>query len=210
MASAVGLVTSDLVVDRVRTRITPLDGADTADLSELYGALERSAVDELPGGSGELIVTRSADLRYRGQAHQLTVPAPPGPVTEATLSELETTFIARYRHVYGIDHRGPTELVNVRVRVVKPVEKVRPVPGTAVDHPASAARTGERKVCFAGSDFLTCPVYRWESLDPGSRLTGPAIVEGLDSTVAVPPGFGLSSDPWRNLILQSGEAAPWG
>jgi N-methylhydantoinase A/oxoprolinase/acetone carboxylase beta subunit len=58
-------------------------------------------------------------------------------------------------------------------------------------------------VWFSAGRAIQTPVYRSDRLVPGPVVPGPALVETTDTTVAVPPGFGLSADPWRNLILEA-------
>ena len=201
VASAIGLITSDLAAERVLTRLMPTDTADPAGVAAVFDEIEAQAVRELPGGEGELVVRRAVEARFRGQAHQLTVPAPPGPVSTASIAEIERAFLDRYREAYGIDLDAPTELVNFRVRVSRTVEKLTPVP-----HPAGAASTpdpsGERPVAFAAAELAPCPVFSWERLAPGSRLVGPAVIEGYDTTVVVPPGHLVETDRWWNLLIR--------
>jgi N-methylhydantoinase A len=199
VASAIGLITSDLVAERVLTRLMPTEEADPAVVGAVFDELEEQAVRELPG-LGELVVRRAVEARFRGQAHQLTVPAPAGPVSAASIAEIERAFFDRYRDAYGIDLDAPTELVDFRVRVSRTVEKLTPVP-----HHAGASGTpdpsGERPVGFAAPELVPCPVFSWERLAPGSRLVGPAVIEGYDTTVVVPPGHSVETDRWWNLLI---------
>ncbi len=211
VASAVGLIGSDLAVERVRTRIVPLDAVDSEEIQGLFAELDREAASELGvADDGESTVTRAVDVRYRGQAHQLTVPLPAGPVRPATLAEIRDAFGRRYRDAYGIDRSAPTELVNLRLRMVRRVEKVEPsADGSPEVDPASAG-IGHRPVFFARSEYVDTPVHAWAALASGWRQPGPAIVEGTDTTVVVPPGFGVETDRWRNLTLRRDGAGPGG
>jgi N-methylhydantoinase A len=185
------------VVDRVRTWITPLAGCDAEELLARYDELEAEAGTELPASAGELLFTRSADVRYRGQAHQLTVPVPAGALTVAAI---EAAFAEEYRRTYAIDASGPTELVNLRIRALRKVDKLVPVPAPAGDAAAPVPR-GRRGVCFAGAAFTDTPVYAWDALVPGTTLPGPLVIEGSDTSVVVPPGAAVEVDPWSNLAL---------
>ena len=63
--------------------------------------------------------------------------------------------------------------------------------------------SGERSVLFpALPEPVPTPVLEWARLDPGAHLAGPAIVEGPDTTVVVPPSWGVSVDRWGNLLLR--------
>ena len=65
---------------------------------------------------------------------------------------------------------------------------------------------GARPVAFAGAALAPCPLYLWEQLAPGSRVVGPAVIEGYDTTVVVPPGHVVESDRWWNLLIRPASA----
>ncbi|TMM11795.1 MAG: hydantoinase/oxoprolinase family protein [Actinobacteria bacterium] len=209
VAAALGLITSDLVVERARTWIMPLASARPSEVAAVYEELERHAEAELPSGREDLTVARSVDVRYRGQAHELTVPAPSGPMSAASLEELGRSFGARYRDAYGVDLAAPTELVTFRVRLVRQVEKLSPVAHALARRDADPALAGHRPVWLGGSHgFVECPVYGWEKLAPGSLVTGPAVVEGPDTTVVAPPQSSVHVDRWWNLRLRRSTGPP--
>jgi N-methylhydantoinase A len=215
VASAVGLVSSDLAVDLVQTHVTDLPGAgpgglsgDVDALESVFAALEERGRAELgDAGAGEFVVTRAADLRARGQAHQLTVDLPPGALGAGALAMLTAQFHEAYRDAYGIDTSAPAQFVNARVRVVRVVDKLTRR-ADAVDpdgspSDATAARAGERPVLFPDlPEPIATVVLDWTRLEPGARLAGPAVVEGPDTTVVVPPSWALTVDRWGNLLLR--------
>jgi N-methylhydantoinase A len=191
VASAVGLVSSDLGIERVRTRITDVEAADPADIEALYAELEAECRAEL--GEGHLEVTRAADARFRGQAHQLSVVVPRG------LADVAEAFHAEHRRAYGIDLDAPVQLVNLRVRATRRADKPTPVP-LPIDPSATATPVGRRDAWFDGG-FVDTPVYSWGDLDPGVTIPGPALLESGDTTVVVPPNRTATVDGWRNALL---------
>ena len=208
VASAVGLVSSDLTVDLVQTRILDLEDAEAAALTQLFDELEARGRDELGDANATFVVTRSADMRFHGQAHQLTVSVPDGPLGDEDVSALAKRFHEVCRQTYGIDADAPAQLVSARVRVVRVVDKLSLRPHPVAQRDASAALAGERAASFAEvGGFTTTPVFDWPRLEPGSRLVGPAIVEGPDATIVVPPGCTAAVDRWRNVLLASAEAS---
>ena len=70
--------------------------------------------------------------------------------------------------------------------------------------PASAAPAGRaserRRVWFAG-EWIDTPILLREALCPGDTITGPAIVEQLDTTTIVEPGDPAVIDAQGNLII---------
>ncbi len=198
VASALGLVSADLSVDRVRTRVTALVPEEADDVEARFVALEQECRAEL-GAEGRTTVARSVDARHRGQAHQITVPLLPGAVTAAAVPELIERFREHYRDAYGVQLDTPVELVNLRVRLTRLVEKPpAPVAGAPV---AGGSQVGTRPARFADVGTVEAPVHRWERMGPGDSLVGPCLVDGTDTTVVVPPGHRAEVDARGDLVL---------
>ena len=227
VAAAIGLVSSDLTVELVQTRVVGLEDADPVVIAGWFEELEARGRDALAAGTDDLVVTRAADLRFHGQAHQLTVPLPDGAFGTEDVSSIGASgspsqapaparadgqaaalakrFHEVYRQAYGIDADAPVQLVNLRVRVVRVVEKPQLGIATPQSGPARAAVVGERQASFVETGgFVTTPVYDWRRCQPGLALEGPAIVEGPDATVVVPPAHRATVDQWRNIVLEPG------
>ena len=102
---------------------------------------------------------------------------------------------------------GGVSLDLVRVRVRKPVPRPqltgRPLQASAASH----ARTGTRHVAWGSRDGQA-QVYRWESLQPGNAVAGPALLEGLDTTYFLPEGWQMAVDRFGNGAVnrQSGKS----
>ena len=68
------------------------------------------------------------------------------------------------------------------------------------EHEAGREAVERRDVLFQGGRHET-PIPRRESLGPGRTLAGPAVIEQLDTTTVLPPGFRATSDDAGNLII---------
>jgi acetophenone carboxylase len=90
------------------------------------------------------------------------------------------------------------ELIRVRIRkaMPRPALTAKPLKGPDSSH----AIKGERKVAW-GSSKGAAQLYRWESLEPGNRVEGCAILEGAKSTYFVPEGWALVVDQFGNAKL---------
>jgi acetone carboxylase beta subunit len=62
---------------------------------------------------------------------------------------------------------------------------------------SSHARIGTRRILW-GTANGEAQVYRWESLEPGNRVEGPAILEGLNTTYFVPKNWTMLIDRFGN------------
>lgn len=201
--SALGLVATDLRRDYVKTLYTDLAAADLAALDTLYAGMEADARRMLretgvPEARWEL--ARSADLRYRRQAYELTVPMPGGPVTRATLDALAAAFHDKHRQTYGHDSPGEAvHLVNARLTAFGRLEGLTLAQRTGT---SAAAPKGRREVWFRETGFAPCEVWARESLPAGTALPGPAIVEAMDTTVVVPPGWTARVDAQGFLLMR--------
>jgi N-methylhydantoinase A len=202
--SALGLVASDLRRDYVRTFYTTLDGADLGALAAAYGALEREARGMLERADvppGRRLITRAADLRYTRQAYELTVPVPAGPLAADSLRRLAADYHDKHRMTYG--HASPDEpvqLVNIRVSAVGRLDSLDL--SRAAGGPARG-KTVTRSVHFKETGLVACDVMPRELLGPGSERPGPVIVESMDTTIVVPPGWRLRVDPSGFIILEA-------
>lgn len=203
VGSAVGLLATDLSTDRVRTRVTAAESAELTELTEAFEALAAEAADDLAVrvGQPDVRVERSVDARFRGQAHELTVGLPDGPLAESVMADLARDFEERYRIAYGIAMTGPLELVTLRVRVTRIVDKV-PL-GRRLDPAGGAAPApGTRRAWFPETGGWTdTAVHDRAHLAPGATVTGPAVIGDEESTVVVPPGWSAGVDEEYHVVL---------
>jgi N-methylhydantoinase A len=199
VASALGLVGADLRVDLVQTRVLDLGDTDPAEIEREFTLLAEQAVSELasePGSRYE--VTRAADVRYRGQAHHLTLPVPDA----VDIDALARGFRVRFADAYGIELDLPLQIQNLRIRVVRVVDKFTPRPASTHEGDGRAALVGEKLALFAGSDAPTpAALYDRARLEPGDRFLGPAIVVAPESTAVVPPGARAAVDEYATLLI---------
>jgi N-methylhydantoinase A len=187
--SALGLAISDLRRDYVRPMLGNLDDVSGTDLEAGYGQLEELAIRDLT----EPRLERRADLRYRGQSFELTVPF-------SDLGELEARFHVEHSQRYGYRMEDePVELVSLRLVATLPVPKPELRAPTTVA--ASSAPERRRAVRLDG-DWHQVEILAGERLVPGSAIAGPVVVEYPESTVVVRPGWRGSVDQIGSLELE--------
>jgi N-methylhydantoinase A len=212
VGSAVGLLESDLGYERSATVMAPTRSLDAAALTAQLDDLAREAATELGGTPGEAgsRVERRADVRFRGQSHEVTLPLPAGPLGAGDLAELEATFHRFQLDTYGIHLEDPTELVAVRVRVVIEAARSRGLGSTPAPPAGAPAPAGVRRIHLTeAGGFVEVPLHRREELLPGHVVTGPAVVAAAETTAIVPPGWTGTVDPRHHLVLErTPEVAP--
>ena len=133
-----------------------------------------------------------------------------GDLDDAALAAAADAFHAEHRVLYGYDFSGDAsqqvEWVNLRVSGIGPITRpeIRRVSSDGFVtglRPSSTSGAG-RAVCFdAEAGYVETPVVQRDSLAPGSRISGPVIVEEFGSTVPIHPGFEVRVDEYLNLIV---------
>lgn len=207
--SALGLVASDLRRDYVKTFYARLDEARLDEVTAVWAAMEASARGMLrdagvPESRWE--IARAADCRYIRQAYELTVPAAAGPVTAEAMRRVAADFHDKHRVTYG--HANPDEpvqLVNLRLSAVGKLAGLdlsRWPDRSAVSGPVDA-----REAYFRETGPVRCDVIPREALPPGARRAGPLIIEAMDTTVVVPPGWQCRVAA-RGVIILEQETRP--
>jgi N-methylhydantoinase A len=192
--SALGLIATDLRRDYARTLFTELGGVAASRVAEVIGGMEAQGTAMLHAAGvapAQRDMLRFADLRYTRQAYELTVPLDGGAITPSTLLTLATAFHARHRQTYG--HANPDEpvqLVNLRVTAIGRLPTLR----LAQQPSGQAAAPRARAAWFPDTGQVAVAVRRREHLAPGDRLVGPTIVDALDCTAVIPPGWTGSVD----------------
>ena len=207
ITSAVGLLTTDLKYDAIRTEFQVSDALDfdrlNRDVTELTdGLVRRFSDDGLT--AAQVAFARSADLRYVGQGYELRVTIPPGTLDEAKLGTAFEAFHQLHEAEYGHAFRQSTiEIVNIRVAGVGGMPKI----GTpTVPHGPSlaAARTKTARCQFRVDGRLQTfdtAVYQRHLLPFDAPIAGPAVILQTDSTTVIPPGWAATAEPGGNLIL---------
>src|SRR4051794_13168553 len=185
--SAVGLVVSERRRDLVESVLLRGDELTGEAVAAAVARLAERGRSEL--GEPEAEVSASYDLRYAGQAYELTVTGSPRPDPE----RLRSDFRAAHEERYGFaDDGAEIQLVTVRVRVAVPGGELPEAAG----HPDARDR-GTRPATFAG-ERVEAQVFAGA---PDS-VEGPAICELAEATLVVPPGWSGSADADGTITLE--------
>ncbi len=211
--SAFGLLTVDVKNDYVQTHVALADALDPASVAEILDALTAGAADALAKegfAAADHRYARTADLRYFGQAFEVRVPVPDGPIDAAVLDEVAGLFHAEHKGLYGYDFAADAsqqvEWVNLRVSGIGPIQrpeiKKHPIDDGFEARSARTSTSVARPVCFdAAEGYVDTPVLWRPDLPVGAVVDGPAIIEEFGSTVPLHPGFTARIDDYRNIIV---------
>jgi N-methylhydantoinase A len=200
--SAWGMLAADVVHHAAATVLRPGPAPSPAALARRCRGLEREVRARLAGEGfrGDAVrVRRSLAMRYQGQGHEVAVPLR-GDGAAAVSGALRGFHVA-HRRAWG--HAHPERAVQVvAVRVEGVARRGRaPLPRLArgTGKPAKDASLGPRRAWMVGHGWAACKAWDRSLLRSGDALRGPAIVEGGDHTLLLPPRSRAKVDAWGNL-----------
>jgi N-methylhydantoinase A len=154
----------------------------------------------------QIEVQRSADLRFQGQAYELTLPMPARSLTEDDASALFDEFLAHYEQTYGegTAWKGVSaSLINYSVTVVGRQERPDLAAAAATNGgPPGDLQRETRKVFLPGQRrWEDVPIIEDARFAVGVKVEGPAIIDEGDTTLYVPPGTTAERDEYMNYVL---------
>lgn len=210
ITSAIGLLTTDLKYDSIRTQFqisTDIDlervNRDCAEMEEALAAqLRADHVSE-----AETAFARAADLRYVGQGYELKIALPDGAITSENLADVWEAFHAAHAAEYGHAFReSPMELVNLRVTGAGHMPKIPPGEAPATGSlEAARARAAPCVFRVGGAlDTYDTPFYHRTTLPVETPFDGPAIILQTDSTTVVPPGCRARVHSSGSILIEIG------
>jgi N-methylhydantoinase A len=196
--SAYGMLASNVIKDYVQTVM--LNGNNTYHYVQSYfepivtAAVRQIEVDGVPKENIDII--QMVDVRYAGQSYELTIPFS---------KNWQEVFDHAHLSTYG--YQRPElgkELVNIRVRAIG---KVQP----PILEPRSIKSTSQLKHALVGQRQVICPtrpqkipVYKYELLNPGIHMAGPALIVQNDTTILISDEDDLVVDEYQNLVIHVG------
>ena len=200
LCSAFGALAASVRVDAVRSVYLTDRSTSPPALDALFHELEVQALSDVgaQGLAHQPTVRRFIAMRYQGQNYEQEVAVPPGTVDDDALAELYASYGRLYEEFYGYRLDGiPIELV--RLSVVAMGEP--PVFASLPSEEAKGEGPERRDVFFPDSGFIPTDIVRRDRLAASETRSGPLIVESMDSTVVVPPGWTLTAAPTGILDL---------
>ena len=205
--SAMGLLVTDIKHDY---SVALIQRADRLDFKVAHDSFQRmklegeAALAREGVGPEDTDFVHQADMRYVGQSYELTIPLADDELASGKLTGLLDRFHREHERAYGFKaDEEPVEFVALRLSAVGSISRprIREIAASGSDL-ASALKTN-RPAYFAESGGLVdCDIYDRYKLQPGLEVLGPAIVEEIDSTTVIHPGYRAVADNSGNLFLQ--------
>jgi N-methylhydantoinase A len=194
--SALGLAAADRRATEQRTVLLAGDALTDDALTAARDELLDAALSTL--GSDDAQTEVAYEVRYRGQAHELTV----RDLADEDVTSVQAAFAALHEERYGYrDEASPIEVVTIRATASDPGPELDLA---AAD--AGGAQRSQRQVIFDGQAH-DAQILRGE-IAAGERLSGPAICELPEATLVVPPDWTGTVDDAGTIVLESSARRP--
>lgn len=217
--SAIGLLSSSLEMNETVPFLHLAEDAPLDEAERWYATLAERIAAVVGGPREEIVFARQADVRFAGQAYELTVPfgetglretgdGGDGPgeggsrldagAVAGLCSRFEAEHLARYGHAFSGEF--PVEIVNLRlVGERRPAGIVEPAPFD----PSSRLGLDARRGVYFGpaAGIVDTPVIGRGRLVSEPR-PGPMIIEEYEGTCVVPPDCTAHLDRLGNVVIE--------
>lgn len=201
--SALGFLVSPLAREEVNSFITQFNPNDWNRINEMLLQMTEKCISFITNAQNtkaEISISRTADMRYKGQGHEIVVPIPQGTLGPDSLSTIQEHFCTEYQRRYG-RNLPAVQIEAVTWRVLAQSSSPNTVPGQKKSATKRKALKGKRKV-FLDNDFYEVPVYDRYSLPVGKEFMGPSIIEEFESTTVIGSLAKFQVDRNRNIIIE--------
>ena len=188
--SCLGLLAAPARVDRAWSQPCLMKDIAWKQIATAYEGMRSDAEAELKSAGADQKIIKwyiGAEMRYAGQGHNVSVSLPWRNVSKAMAPALLQAFETNYRQLYG--HLVPGAAAQVITWRLTGRSVVKSHKFTWGDTRASSKPVlrGKRDIYLPlKKKYMPVPVYERYSLKPGTRLTGPVVLEERESTLVVP------------------------
>ena len=193
--SAYGMGLADQSVLRERSVEAPLDDSLLPELERIADDLGTGAVETLQaqGASAEITLLRALYIRLDGTDATLKV-------LLADIEDIRTDFAAAHLRRYGFQAPDRQLIVDaILVEAIAPAERIAELPVATAS--AGPTEVGSVDIWCHGQQH-PAPVFQQNTLSPGHRITGPALIADSNGTTMVEPGWRAEVTGEGNLILR--------
>jgi N-methylhydantoinase A len=201
--SALGILRADVVTEFSRTVLLTVASAARAktEMAARFRSLEREgrrAMSAEGFSKSKIRIEQRLDLRYAGQAYELSVPA---------AGDFAAAFHRAHEARYGYhDTKRTVEIVNLRVRATGVTDKpgLRKIAATSkgVKGASGAAMLPRSAIdCVLDGKRCRAALIARDDLRSGDSLSGPAVISEYSATTLVPHGWNGRVDAYGQILL---------
>lgn len=202
VAAALGCLLVDFRHDITKTYVANTEDIETDTIEQEFIKMEQEAIKLLKNegiDKESMNLIRHLEMRYVGQWRSLEV------TVGRNLTSLDAAlenFHKEHERAYAFSNPDQSvEVYGFRIEAVGIVPKPELPKEESVGTLIEALREYRNVYFEETGGFINTPIYHRPSVPVGSIISGPAVVEQLDSTVIIPPDFVAEVDNYKNIII---------
>ncbi len=202
--SAFGMFAMDIGQDYARSFVGRVATIDVDALNRVFAEMEAEALASFRAhgvGAKDVVLKRTADLRYVGQFHEVETDVPNGPLTREAVAAAGDRFARKHEELYTFAMPWkPVEILTLRLKASTPNAPFA-LPQVEQGGPDPIGARKRRRTCRLNGRDVDTQVYDGEKVLAGNVITGPAIIEETTTTVVIPEAYVCSVDKYKNYVL---------
>ena len=205
---AYGDATTRVQDEASRTYVQMVKDASLSELQAQLQALRAKAAESLLAdgiAEADLVVGYQVDLRYIGQAFQLTIDFEEAELSERGLDLFIDAFDKEHTQLFTFALDEGHELVMLRAIVYAKNDPIPELQTGNAGGDLGAAKIADTQFFYEGETHAAV-IYDRARLGVGVAVTGPAIVNEMDSTTVILPGYIGTTDTVGNLLINPAAA----
>ncbi|MGY9061784.1 MAG: hydantoinase/oxoprolinase family protein [Rhodospirillales bacterium] len=195
--SAWGMLYADIAHDLTSAQLMNADAGAKEELAKTVAILSAEGLKRLSAdgiAEKDQRLTYTLDLRYSGQAYEIATPFTNTDDLESAVATFHELHQAKFAHS---DASATPEIINLRMSAIGTLAK----PKTNDIASGDGKPRGHRRI-YSQSRWHDVPIIERASLETGTRLYGPLIIEEAHSTILVPHDWSLTPEATGELIAK--------
>ncbi len=202
--SAFGMFAMDIGQDYARSFVGRVAGIDLDALNRVYQEMEAEAEASFRAhgvDAKDVVLKRTADMRYVGQFHEVEADMPNGKLGRGAVDAAADFFARKHEDLYTFAMPWKAvEMLTLRLKASTPNAPFA-LPQVAQGGADPSAALKRRRRCRFGGQDVDTPIYDGEKVVAGNVIAGPAIIEETTTTVVIPLTFLCAADKYKNYVL---------
>jgi N-methylhydantoinase A len=202
--SAFGMFAMDIGQDYARSFVGRANNIDLAAFNRVFEEMEAEALASFRGhgvDAKDVVLKRTADLRYAGQFHEVEADIANGKLIQRDIDAAVAYFSRKHEEMYTFSMAWKAvEILTLRLKATTPKAPFAlPEVGAGDKDPKSALK--RRRTCRFGGRDVDTTIYDGEKILARNVIPGPAIIEETTTTVVIPEAYVCSVDKYKNYVL---------
>ena len=200
---AYGDATTSIRDEASKTFVTLIKDTDASSVSKLLDGLRTKASQSLNDDgidAARQTVVYQADVRYTGQAFQLSISFTQQELANKGLQLLVEKFDKEHTQLFTFALEEGHEIVMLRAVVTAKHATLPQQKASGKAGSVEQAKLSDTSIFYEGQNYQAV-IYAREKLQAGAEVSGPAIIAEMDSTTLLLPDHIASVDAIGNLLI---------